>query len=478
MTPSNSRTPLGSTLGVFVVAFLILCSFDPFNRIVGLDPATWDYMSISLLDGRLPYRDIFLHKTPLAAFLGGAGAACAELLGFTRLDGAHFVFVSLGAVAPTLLFALIARRAPWQAAAAAAMWMLAVDHWLIASIEGVRPKVATTAFGLAALLAADRRRPLVAGVFGGLATLTWQPGLAFLVGAQWSILRNDDTRRTSATVRLAIGAAIPTIVLLAFLASVDALGEFFAQAVGFNVHYIKLHSRDPIATVVHLYELLVEWNATELLMLPACVAALSTRRDLLPSSLTAASATYLAFMFVNFQAWPDMILLAPMFGAVLGVGLFALLACSGAREWVAALAIFAGLIAALVPASGRAYPPITYEEQAAFIATFAERLEPNDKVLAVSYPELLIHTGRHSVWPWPYMWFGVDRFAAQSTTGEFDGILDALDRDRPRLMVVARRWSGPRRRAFERWASQYYARREVRQYPHTVRPIVVYQLRD
>jgi len=476
MDRSSSPAAPGA-VAIFAVALLTLLAFDPLNRIVGLDPATWDYMSVSLLDGRIPYRDIFLHKTPLAAFLGGAGAALADLLGFAPLDGAHFVFVALGALGPALLFALIVRRAPWVAAAAAAMWMLAVDQWLIASIEGVRPKVATTAFGLAALLAADRRKVATAGVFGALATLTWQPGVAFLAAASWSILRDTDAARVRDTLRLGFGAAIPTALLLAFLATVGALDDFFAQAVGFNLHYIDLHSRTPANTVAHLFKLLIQWNTVELLFMPACVVALATSKRLLPTSLLAASVAYLGLMFVNFQAWPDMILLAPIIGAVVGCGLFAALTANNVEGNVALVAVLSGCIAAAVPTSGRAHPPITYDEQAAFIDQMVEGLGSDDSILTVSYPELLIHTGRHSVWSWPYMWFGVDRFAEQ-TVGGFDAILGDLDRERPRLMVVARRWSGPRRRAFERWASEYYTRTETRQYPHTVRPIVIYKLRD
>ena len=99
---------------------------------------------------------------------------------------------------------------------------------------------------------------------------------------------------------------------------------------------------------------------------------------------------------------------------------------AGGRPAALGVAIAAGGLIGALPVSGRAYPPSTFDDQAAFIETIVGDLQPDDTVLTVSYPELLIHTGRHSVWPWPYMWFGVDRFAARSVGRDFDAILREL----------------------------------------------------
>lgn len=477
------RSDGAAAAAVFAVGLALLLGLDPLSRPVGLDPATWDYMSISLLDGRIPYRDIFLHKTPLAAFVGGLGAATAALLGFSRLDGAHAMFIGLGAAAPALLFLLVSRESTRIAALAAAAWMLASDQWLVASIEGVRPKVATTAFGLACLLAAERRKPATAGAFGALATLCWQPGVVFLIAALQPLLTSSRSEVRSNVVRLVAGAAVPVAALLAFMASIGALGDMFNQAVGFNRHYIKLHARSPGDTVTHLYELLTEWNAVELLLLPVCVVTITLARNkrCIPPSLLLAECLYVGLMFINFQSWPDMILLAPLLGAIIGCGLVRLISQSFVAESSKRATIvvaLVGAVAAASPDSGRARPPITFDEQAAFIADMTRGLRAEDAVLTVGYPELLIHTGRHSAWLWPYMWFGVDRFASQSTEGGFDAILRSLDDSPPTMMIVARRWSGPLRNRFEQWAQERYTRSEVQQYPHTVRPIFVYRRID
>ena len=121
--------------------------------------------------------------------------------------------------------------------------------------------------------------------------------------------------------------------------------------------------------------------------------------------------------------------------------------------------------------------PIDYEQQANFMHGLAGGLSETDRILVVSLPELSIHTHRRSVWKWPYMWFGVDAFAASKTPGGFDAILGELEADPPVLMIVARRWRGPLRQRFEQWARTRYDRQRVHQYPHTVRPINVYRLK-
>jgi hypothetical protein len=474
-TPSSRPTD-AIACAVFLATLALLFRFHPFTRPVGLDPATWDYMSLALLDGRIPYRDVFLHKTPLAAFLGAAGAGLATLAGRQPVMGAHAVFLVLGALGPALIFALVSRRTTVAAGLVAAIWMIGSDQWMVGTLEGVRPKIATTVFGLACLLAGDRSRWRTAGLFGGLAVLCWQPAIAFLAGAAWAAWRQAD-RPARALSRLAVWSAlVPTLMLVGFFA-VGALGDFFAQAVGFNFGYIRMHARTPAETVAHLYELAVDWNAIELLLLPVALIGTAMRENRRVGAMTVAGGAYLALVFVDVQAWPDLILLAPFLAAVLGVGLIGVTRAAGLRGPATALVIALSLAAATNWDSGRLDPPLTWSEQAELMAQVESGLASDDHVLVVSYPEFLIHTGRHSVWPWPYLWFGVDRFAARTTAGGFDALLAGLDRDPPKRMIVARRWAGPLRRAFEQWARSRYSREEIYHWPHTVRPIVIYRLR-
>jgi hypothetical protein len=477
MTKHGSADRL-APLAVFAAAFAYLLAFHPFTRPLILDAATWDYMSVRLLDGMIPYRDVFLHKTPGAALIGAAGAAAARLFGFMPVHGAHLVYLVIGATGPALLYLLSVRHARPLVALAAAVFFLSFDQWPVAALEGVRPKVATTVLGLAALLAAGRARWRLAGAFGGAAVLCWQPGVAFLAGALWETSKLRRGERGHAVVGIATGAAFPAMALLAWLASVGALSDFFAQAVGFNLHYIDVQAKSPARTLVRIGHELAKWNRVEALLLPAALCGLVITHARVAGSLVVFAFGYGALAFVSFQAWPDTILFGPPLAAVLGVGLSGALGLFVGTRTAEAMVLGLALTAVAVPTSARLAPPITYEEQASAMAELGAHLDRDDSVIAISLPEFLLHTGRTSRWPWPYLWFGVDRFGADSREGGFDSLLRDLDADPPKLILIARRWSGALRKRFDEWAQTRYRRERVEIYPHTFRPIVVYRLRE
>ncbi len=477
----TARTRFGvEALVVFVLAAAYLLSFRPFERPVVLDPATWDYMSLALGDGMVPYRDVFLHKTPGALFCGAAGASLARASSIEPIHGVHAVFLLFGALAPAVLF-YGCRRAGHTVvtSCSAAAWLLAFDQWSLAAIEGARPKVATTAFGLMALSAA-RRRPVSSGVLGSISLLCWQPGLVFLAAAVLQRLRGV-TREVGrgaallrATTPVAAGAALPIAALLGFLAWQGALADFWRDTVIFNLHYVSINARGPLETIARVWTLISKWNALELLLLVPAVVGVSFLDRRFPDGLAVATLLYAALVFVSVQAWPDTILLGPGLAATLAVGLSA-----AGRRYLGTLGpaavLVTGLVAMATPRSSRFFPPVTLAEQRESYRALAADLAPSDRVFVVSAPEFLIHTGRHNTLPWPYMWFGVDRFAAGSPGDGFDAVLRRLEEADPRLMVVCRRWGGPLRKSFEAWASTRYSREAVPLYPHVSRPMAVYR---
>jgi len=194
----------------------------------------------------------------------------------------------------------------------------------------------------------------------------------------------------------------------------------------------------------------------------------------LPHGLASSTLLYAELLFVSVQAWPDTILLGPGIAVTLAVGLIAIAQRAvGSFGGIAVLA--AALFAMATPRSERFFPPITLEKQQELYRGLADGLATTDAVFVVSAPEFLIHTGRHSVLRWPYMWFGVDRYAAAATEGGFEGLLTQLAEADPKLMIVCRRWNGPLRKRFEVWAADRYTREPVAIYPHIARPMLVYR---
>lgn len=479
---NERRTDLLLAAAVFLGAAAYFASFQPWTRPVILDAATWDYMAVEATRGLVPYRDVFLHKTPGAALLGGAGAAVGRIVGAEPVLAAHTLFLFLGALAPVLMFLICRASAlPRAAALAVAVSLLAFDEWPIAALEGCRPKVPTVVFGLAALLAAERRAALAASLFGGLSVLFWQPGVAFLLGA-WFVLVKNGQRSPSRLIAMAAAALLPAALLLAWLALHGALGDFFEQAVLFNLHYIQDKARTPYGTLRAMARSLGNWNQVELLLAPAAVAGLwlgrRARAGGFPQSLAISGAVYTAMTFVSFQSWPDAILLGPIVAGILGIGLHGLFVAGLAPRVAGTLALVVVLLAALPDDKPKFHPSVGFEAQRARFLALAEGLGPDDVVVGVSVPEFFLHSGRRNGWKWPYLWFGVDDFAADRHPAGFRGILEDLEANPPAMILVARLWAGPQRALFEVWAAGLYDVRTERVFPHLRRPLRVYMLKD
>lgn len=472
---------------LFATGLAYFASFRPWARPVLLDAATWDYMAIETARGLVPYRDIFLHKTPGSALLGAVGATIGKLLGAEPVLAAHALFLVFGSVAPVLLFLLCRRSLPRAAAVAAAIALLGYDEWAIAALEGCRPKVATVMFGLASMLAAERGAAFSSSLFGGLSVLCWQPGLAFLFGS-WAVLIRDGERRPLRILAIAATSLLPSLLLLSWLAAQGALRDFWEQAVLFNLDYIGEKARTPLGTLKAFARTIGEWNRTEALLLPAALAGFwsaGDRRDgaapagrwQLPLSLLVSGAVYAAMTFVSYQSWPDAILLGPLVATLAGAGLHALFSSRiGARAGFA-MTLLVLLLAAVPDDKAKFHPPSTFAQQRERLRALEAGLQADDVVIGVSVPEFFLHTGRRNGWKWPYLWFGVDEFAARRHEGGFDGILGDLEKERPRLMLVGRLWTGPERRRFEQWAAERYDITSLRVFPHTKRPLRVYRIK-
>jgi len=483
----SRQLDLALAAAIFVAAAGFFASFQPWTRPVILDAATWDYMAIETSRGLIPYRDVFIHKTPGSALLGAAAAWVGSALGFEPVFSAHTLFLFFGALAPVLLFA-ICRRAGIErgAAVAAAIALLAYDEWSVAALEGCRPKVPTTLFGLAAMLAAERGRAIPASLFGGISVLCWQPGVAFLVGAWVTLVRNGE-RRVPRLLGMALVSLIPAALLLGWLAAHGALDDFIDQAVLFNLHYIEDKARTPLGTLKALARSIGDWNDLELLLAPAATAGLwLTRRGShvrkavprLPRSIVVSGCLYGAMTFVSYQSWPDAILLGPIVASVLGIGLYSLLSLRLAATTAAAVATLVLTLAAIPDTRPKFHPVVDFATQRERYRELAAGLGPDDRVIGVSVPEFFIHTSRRNGWKWPYLWFGVDEFAAAEYENGFEGLLSDLEADPPAMMLVARLWAGPQRGRFEEWAAERYNVRTVKIFPHFRRPLRVYRLRS
>ncbi len=457
---------IAALLAMLCLAGLLLQ--HPFERALLLDAATWDSLSVGLARGEIPYRDVFLHKTTGAALLGSIGARIAGALGRAPVHGAHAVFLLLGALGPPLLYLACRPRLGLVVALTAAAWMAGSDLWLVATLEGVRPKVATVDCGLAALVLAQARWPLAAGVLAAASALCWQPGLVFAAGAAIE-LRGHDGRR--AWWRAAAGAALVAAAFLAWLVAHGALGPFLADAVVFNGSYIGGGLRAPGATFLRAWDLVAKFAPLEGALSLVALAVLAILRPRVPTGLLLASFLYGGALFASLQGWPDLLLLTPALAVLPAVGLAQLLDRRGVGP---GSALVVAILALAVPGWQRVATPVTFEQQAADVRRLLSGVAADRPVVAIGAPEILLHAGRGRDWPWPYFWFGVDAFAARREGG-FPAVLNDLERLRPEMIVIARRWKGPYREMFREWASRRYDREQFAFFPHLANPCEVWR---
>src|SRR5688572_11910839 len=93
---------------LFVVALLIYCQVQFWNRPCGGDRANWDYFSQVIARGEVPYKDVVNIKSPLSAYLGAAAILVTRPFGVADVQAIRMVFVGLASltVAFTFLVAL------------------------------------------------------------------------------------------------------------------------------------------------------------------------------------------------------------------------------------------------------------------------------------------------------------------------------------------------------------------------------------
>lgn len=458
---------------IWLLALGWLLAWNPFERALLLDAATWDSLSVGLAHGEVPYRDVFLHKTPGAAFLGALGVLAAERIGATPVAGAHAAFLIIGALCPALLYAVCRSAMSFQVALLASLWLLASDLWLVASLEGVRPKIATMALGLGALLAASRDKATVAGACAVASSLCWQPGLVFGLGALGQLVFDHPRNWRRSLAGFSGGCALVLASFAAWLLLTGSLWAFLDDAIVFNLHYVEQGLKTPASTLGRLSAIFRKYALDELLLGLVALPGLLLLRPALPLGLVVSGLLYLAAVFTSFQGWPDTLLLLPGLAALLAAGTMATLTVCLPQGWAPCMAMLLAVWAAALPASERTHTPWSFTKQAEKVEQLLRGVSSEEAVIAIGAPEVLLHSGRGRDWPWPYFWFGVDEFAA-NRSGGFDRMIYEIEELDPALILIARRWQGRYRKAFNRWAPSRYTRSTVTLFPHTSPPIEVW----
>jgi 4-amino-4-deoxy-L-arabinose transferase-like glycosyltransferase len=345
-------------VAVLTLPFLLAVPFlnEPFEK----DEGTYATVARGLLDGQLPYRDLFDHKPPLVY----VWYAVSFLL-FGEYVWAPRVLAALSWSATAALVWVLVARYRGEAAALASSMLLAAFSGIVllqananTEIFTVLPLVGSLYAFARALQGRDVRWFLAAGVLGGAAALTKQVAVTNMIALSVLLLLSHRTE-IGVVVRglawMTAGALVTLGVALVPFVLTSSMGDFFYATVHYNQLYsgtLSLHDR----LVFALRNLPYSVNAA-LLPIALVIAALwdmrARRRDLFDQlsvlSLVAACAgTVLSGFF-----FPHYFVVLLPFTAILGGPLLVMKAANLRQQPVllALLLVTAGFtLAANLPA--------------------------------------------------------------------------------------------------------------------------------
>jgi hypothetical protein len=235
------RTSAVATLGIVAAAVVVLVPDLPSGRVPSEDAGVFFYAAKTLLQGGVPYRDVWDHKPPLVYAVDAFGLALAGPLGVWLLQLlalAGAALLALRAMRPTLGLAPAAFGA--LALLLAAPRLFLEDGTQTSFVELYALPLQMAAF---AAIAADpdmrvgRRTPLALGVLAGLGFLLKPTLIGTWIAIGVVVLWKERRRSIGVLVAMAAGGAAVVTVAALYFAARGALGDLIEQAIRYNLAY-------------------------------------------------------------------------------------------------------------------------------------------------------------------------------------------------------------------------------------------------
>jgi hypothetical protein len=474
---------------MLVVAVIILCQFQFWKLPAKGDRANWDYFAQVIARGGVPYRDVVNIKTPLSAYIGAAAILAARPFGVREIYATRAVFVSLTALSVAFTFLVASLYFDCRRVGIlAALILLGVYNFARLNSDGIQPKTPMILFGLLTLLAVIKDRPLLAGVFGMLSALSWQPGLLFVGAAGLAFSKYLTSWRDMKLVRLVAGACLPLAIFLGYLWAAGALKDFYTWCFHYNVTVYAPHDQvtlqmflDRLAMLLEesykqerVYFYLAGIGVLAVLFREAVCAAKQGWSYLLNAAprhqVVVASLVYLIFCRINMQGEQDLIPLLPfvaMFASVLLVWSLDLTTKLLAHMYTKLNTApvkrfgFAALVAAVfflnvAQAFSFKVPRKTLKAQDADTAEIMSHLGPEDQIFVHGRTEMLALSGMTNSRKYTNLDHGKDNYLDEVEPGGFEGWFEQLKADRPKVVMLSRIDNVERKRDFLKWVKQDY----------------------
>lgn len=317
------------TMGIALTLYLI----TGFGAPVGRDPGVYIYAGERVADGVAPYLGIMNRAGPLAHFVPGIAVWFGDLVGADPVRAVRFLFMllSVASIGATYFVA----KQLWKSRAAgtvAALALLSFHGFAFHATSGPREKTFMVLCILVVLLAIRKQAWLVGGFATALATLTWQPSFAaglfgLLVAIAFGV--PGFGAKVKAAIRVAIGGAIPTAVVVGAYAAIGHLQEFLDGFVLINARYTK--QPGPFEHLAAVKDHLVAGYGVTLWVIAAgfiahavagAIALIGSDRTKADQAAilgsTGVMVGALGWSAFDFQSWPDLFVALP--SAAVGFG--------------------------------------------------------------------------------------------------------------------------------------------------------------
>ena len=437
-------------LGIVGLGSFVVYMLHGFNAALTRDLGVYTYGGQRFLAGDPPYVGILNRAGPLAHALPGIGIWLGRRVGIADIHGARGFFMLMAIGCVCLVYVVVRDLTRSRGAAVVgAVAFLGFQGFLGYATDGPREKTAMVLFLLAAVLAMIHRRWATCGVFIALGTLTWQPVFfLILVSVIVAVLLSPD-RRVSALVRVTVGGAATSAVVLLYYAANGALHTFFdgfllinaqytRQPSPFGRHFPKTWASLKDGYGLSVWVIVVGLVAIVILGVASARAAWRTR-ELAPVgylSLGAGCLAGLAWSAKAFNAWPDLFLMLPLAAIGVGGGVAVVLRRLDLRVAVAVTAVLALVGTAYATQYSLHRDKHNLAQQRAVIGRVLRLGPQSATILSVQAPEVLVMT--HRVNPTPYQMYdnGFTDYLKDTYPGGIQGYLASIQRSAPTYIVV------------------------------------------
>ncbi len=480
-----------TSVHVAVVAFLlgaaVTLAYRPFSQTVRGDCGIYDYIAQSILRGQMPYRDVIDPKAPASMYLSAVAMAVGRPVGTSDVISVRWLNVWMVGLLTAITFLTAEAYLRSRIAAVIAFVIpLMLENFELMMTKGTQPKLPMIVFGMLGLLLLAKDRPFWAGFCSMVSCLCWQPGLLFAGAAFLIFSRYLTSWRDGRAVKVVAGAAIPLAVLLLYFWSKGALSDLWSWTITYAYSVFRPEGQKPLGQALsQLWKISRREFGSDLILAAMSLtgfAMYGAERfreklkegfrsiNLFSDAILIPPVVYLIFCMIDFQGGPDLIPFLPFIGLFAAWFLVEISRIIGSNvfvkkkmlriEWkllAPSLALAVILTLILVRTAKYNPPSANLDEQRRTISQIANYLGPDDKIYVHGTAEILVLLNRPNLNRYIALDSGADDYIANTKYGgSFEGILDELGAQSPKIISLSRLRNVAHGAELERWVLERY----------------------